>query len=118
MEIKTPKEFFENVLPERFKPEKAVGIDVVAQSTLLAQTEADWVVIIKDQKINVSTRNPSFAYIDSEGDRQRLYGHSKWKIRCRESLFHGKNSFQRKPWRSIKIKRRRLPLTILNQAYG
>ena len=31
METKTPKEFFEKALPARFKPEKAAGIDVIAQ---------------------------------------------------------------------------------------
>jgi len=53
MEVKTPKEFFETVLPSRFKPEKAKGIDVIAQVNLNGPNGGDWTVTIKDQKINV-----------------------------------------------------------------
>ncbi len=31
METNTPREFFEKALPARFKPEKAAGINVIAQ---------------------------------------------------------------------------------------
>lgn len=35
MEAQTPKEFFEEILSTRFKPEKAVGVDVTAQLDIL-----------------------------------------------------------------------------------
>jgi hypothetical protein len=35
MEAKTPKEFFEKVLPARFDSSKAAGVDAVVQLTLL-----------------------------------------------------------------------------------
>jgi putative sterol carrier protein len=53
METRTPREFFDNILPARFKPEKAVGIDVVAQVSIIGPNGGDWVVIIKDQKLEV-----------------------------------------------------------------
>ena len=53
MEAKTPEEFFEKMLPVRFKPEKAAGIDVVAQLNLTGAKGGDWVVTIKDQKLQV-----------------------------------------------------------------
>ena len=50
-EVKTPKEFFEKLLPSRFKPEKAVGIDVTVQVNIAGPNGGDWVVTIKDQKL-------------------------------------------------------------------
>lgn len=54
MESKTPKEFFEKDLPTRFKPEKAVGIDVVAQLYIIDGEGSSWFVVVKDQKLQVS----------------------------------------------------------------
>ena len=61
MEIKTPEDFFEKQLPVRFKPDKAAGIDAVIQLSLSGgQNEQDWVVIIKNQKLQISKgTNPS-----------------------------------------------------------
>lgn len=57
METKTPKEFFDTVLPTRFKPEKAKGIDVAVQVNVTGPTGGDWMVEIKDQKIAVRNGN-------------------------------------------------------------
>ena len=54
MEAKTPKEFFEKVLPSRFNPSKAAGVDVIAQINITGPNGGDWIVIIKDQKIEVT----------------------------------------------------------------
>ena len=50
-EAKTPKDFFEKLLPSRFKPEKAAGIDVTVQVNITGSNGGDWVVTIKDQKL-------------------------------------------------------------------
>jgi len=50
-EAKTPKEFFEKVLPKRFKPDKALGIDVTVQINITGPNGGDWVVTIKNQKL-------------------------------------------------------------------
>jgi putative sterol carrier protein len=50
-EAKTPKEFFEEVLPRRFKPDKALGIDVTVQVNITGPNGADWIVTIKNQKL-------------------------------------------------------------------
>ena len=52
-EAKTPKEFFEEVLPKRFKPDKAGGIDVTVQINITGPNGGDWVVTIKNQKLEV-----------------------------------------------------------------
>ena len=73
----TPKEFFEKTLPERFKPEKAAGIDVIAQLTLTGPSGGDWVVSIKDQKIQITEGTDPSATLTLESLRQRLHGYSK-----------------------------------------
>jgi putative sterol carrier protein len=53
MEAKTPKEFFEKVLSKRFKPDKALGIDVTVQINITGPNGGDWIVTIKNQKLGV-----------------------------------------------------------------
>ena len=53
MEAKTPKEFFEEILPNRFNPAKAAGVDVTVQINITGPNGGDWIVIIKDQKLEV-----------------------------------------------------------------
>ena len=53
MEAKTPREFFEQILPSRFKPDKAAGIDVVVQVCIVGSGGGDWVVTIKNQQLEV-----------------------------------------------------------------
>ena len=50
-EVKTPKEFFEKVLPSRFKPDKAGGIDVTVQVNIAGPNGGVWVVTIKNQRL-------------------------------------------------------------------
>ena len=53
MEAKTPKKFFEKVLPNRFNPNKTKGVDVTVQINITGPNGGDWIVIIKDQKLEV-----------------------------------------------------------------
>ena len=53
MEVKTPREFFEKVLPSRFKPDKATGIDVVVQVSIVGPNGGNWIVTIKNQQLQV-----------------------------------------------------------------
>jgi putative sterol carrier protein len=57
MEVKTPQEFFDTILPGRFKPEKAKGINVTAQVNLTGPNGGDWTAEIKDQKLTVKKGN-------------------------------------------------------------
>jgi putative sterol carrier protein len=51
MEAKTPREFFEKVLPSRFNPSKAKGVDVTVQVNITGPNGGAWTVMIKDQKL-------------------------------------------------------------------
>ena len=50
-EAKTPKEFFEKVLPSRFNPDKAGGINVTVHVNIVGPNGGDWVVTIRDQQL-------------------------------------------------------------------
>ena len=54
MEAQTPQEFFEKFLPAKFKPEKAAGVDVVAQLNVSGPQGGSWIVTVKDQKLQVT----------------------------------------------------------------
>lgn len=59
-EAKTPRQFFEEILPNRFKPEKAKDIDVTVQIIITGSELDEWIVIIKNQNLEVKEgRRPS-----------------------------------------------------------
>jgi putative sterol carrier protein len=53
LEIKTPRQFFEEELPRRFNPAKAVGVDVIVQLNIEGPQGGDWIVTIKEQKMMI-----------------------------------------------------------------
>jgi putative sterol carrier protein len=71
MKVKTPKDFFEKVLPSRFKPDKAAGIDVTVQINITGPNGGDWTVTIKNQKLQVKEGthpSPTLALEMAEAD--------------------------------------------------
>ena len=52
-DTQTPQEFFEKILPARFKPEKAAGIEVVAQLHISGPEGGNWTVTVKNQNLEV-----------------------------------------------------------------
>ncbi len=50
---KTPEEFFEKILPSRFKPEKAGNTDVTVQINITGPNGGAWLVTIQNQKLEV-----------------------------------------------------------------
>jgi putative sterol carrier protein len=94
MEAKTPKEFLEKLLPARFKPDKAVGIDVVTQLNLTGSNGGDWVVIIKDQKLQVregTTPSPTLTLKMAEKDFMDIVN---GKLSTEKAFFSGKVHFE------------------------
>jgi putative sterol carrier protein len=57
MEAKTPQEFFDEILPCRFKPDKAKGIDVAVQVNITGPEGGDWTVEIREQKMQIRNGN-------------------------------------------------------------
>ncbi len=57
MNIKTPSEFFEKTLPEKFDPAKAGDLNAVIQMNLTGPNGGDWTITVKDQKIVIKKAN-------------------------------------------------------------
>jgi putative sterol carrier protein len=95
MEVKTPEEFFEKQLPVRFKPEKAIGIDALIQLSLSGgQKEQDWVVVIKNQKLQVSRGiNPS-ASLSLRITESDFLDIINGKLSAEKAFFTGRIRFQ------------------------
>jgi putative sterol carrier protein len=94
MEALTPKEFFEKVLPEKFNPAKAAGVDVIVQVNLTNSAQANWVVTIKDQKLTAkegTNASPTLTLKMSERDFLDLVN---GKIGAEKAFFTGKVQFK------------------------
>ena len=51
MEVSTPQEFIEKVLPENFDGNKAAGLTAVVQFKISGDNGGEWFIIIKDGKL-------------------------------------------------------------------
>jgi putative sterol carrier protein len=94
MESKTPAEFLERDLPQRFKPEKAEGIDVTVQLNIEGAEEGNWIVTIKDKNLSVTKgTNPSPTLTLSMKDQDFVDLVNK-KISAEKAFFTGKIQFK------------------------
>lgn len=57
MNVKTPREFFEKVLPNKFDPAKAGDLDVVILMNVTGPNGGDWTIIVKQKKMEVKEGN-------------------------------------------------------------
>ena len=104
MEAKTPKEFFEEALPARFKPDKAEGIDVTAQLNLVGSDGGDWVVVIKDQKLQVTEgtqQSPALTLKIAVSDFMNIVN---GKLSAEKAFFSGKINFKGSLSLALKLK--------------
>ena len=94
METNTPEEFFEKALPERFKPEKASGIDVVTQINVTGPDGGNWIVTIKDQKLQVTEGthpSPTLTLKINENDFMEMVN---GKLSAEKAFFTGRVHFK------------------------
>jgi len=104
METSTPKDFFEKTLPARFKPEKAAGIDVVAQLNVTGVEGGNWTVIIKDQKLTViegTHEKPTVTLKMNENDFMDMVN---GKISVEKAFFTGRVHFKGDIGVALKLK--------------
>ena len=103
-ETKTPKEFFEKVLPKRFKPDKAEGIDVTVQINITGPNGGDWAVTIKNQKLEVKEGthpSPTLLLKMAEKDYMDLIN---GKISGEKAFITGKLQFKGNIGLALKLK--------------
>lgn len=104
METNTPKDFFEKTLPMRFKPEKAAGIDVVAQLNVTGPEGGSWTVSIKDQKLQVTegiNPSPTLTLKMNENDFMNMVN---GKLSAEKAFFTGRVQFKGNISVALKLK--------------
>lgn len=86
----TPKQLVEEVFPTKFKPEKAAGIDIIAQLSVTGQNGGNWIVTIKNQTLKIAQGthpSPTIAIKIADSDFMDL---SNGKISTSKAFFTGK----------------------------
>jgi putative sterol carrier protein len=104
MEVKSPREFFDNALPARFKPEKAKDIDVVTQINITGPDGGNWTVTIKDQKLQVIegvATSPSLTLKMNENDFMDLINE---RLSAEKAFFTGRIQFRGNIATALKLK--------------
>ncbi len=90
LEAKMPKQFLEEILPSKFKPEKAGDFDVTAQLNLTGPNGGCWVLTLKNQKLNVTEGthpSPTLTLTIADSDFMDLV---KGKLKTAQAFFGGK----------------------------
>jgi len=75
MAVSTPKEFMENVLPNKLAPEKLAGLEMTLQFNITGPNGGDWVLSIKDNKAEVkagTVENPKITLKMKDEDYIKL----------------------------------------------
>jgi putative sterol carrier protein len=94
MDIRSPREFFDEVLPKRFNPAKAAGVDVIVQLSITGPEGGDWIVAIKDQKIEIKEGihpSPTLSLKMREKDYLDMINH---KLSAENAFMTGKLQFK------------------------
>lgn len=94
METVTPKEFFEKALIARFKPEKAAGINVIAQLNVTGPEGGNWTVILKDQKLQVTEGTHAAPTLTLKMNENDFMDMINGKLSAEKAFFTGKVHFK------------------------
>jgi len=103
-EAATPKEFFEQTLPKRFNASKASGVDAIVQVSISGPNGGDWVVTIRNQKLDVKEGvhpKPNLSLKIAEKDYLDLINH---KISAEKAFFTGKVQFKGNITMALKLR--------------
>jgi putative sterol carrier protein len=104
MQAQTPQEFFNTILPSRFKPEKAAGINVVAQVNISGPEGGSWTVIIKDQKMTVTEGVNPAAELTLKMSPTDFLDMVNEKLSAEKAFFTGKIQFKGNIAVALKLK--------------
>jgi putative sterol carrier protein len=53
VQVKTPKEFFEQTLPAKFDPKKAEGLEATIQMNITGPNGGDWTITVANQQMKI-----------------------------------------------------------------
>ncbi len=94
MEAKTPQQFFDEILPLRFKPEKARGIDVTVQVNISGPQGGAWTVEISKQILKVMKETCSTSKLRVEVSQDDFLDIVNEKLSAQKAFFMGKIKFK------------------------
>lgn len=94
MEAKTPQQFFDEILPLRFQPEKAKGVDVTVQVNIMGAMGGDWMVEIKDKRIKVEKGTYSSPKLKVEVSDADFLDIVNERLSAQKAFFLGKIRFK------------------------
>ncbi|NLF87981.1 SCP2 sterol-binding domain-containing protein [Candidatus Bathyarchaeota archaeon] len=104
MQAQTPQEFFSTILPQRFKPAKAAGINVVAQVNISGPEGGSWTVTIKDQKMTVTEGVDPNAELTLKMNPADFLDMVNEKLSAEKAFFTGKIQFKGNIAVALKLK--------------
>jgi len=94
MEVSTPKEFLDKVLPAKFDPKKAGDLTAVVQFKISGENGGEWVLTIKDQKLEIkggTADSPNMTLIMKDKDYVDLVN---GKLSGQKAFMTGKLKFK------------------------
>jgi len=92
-ETRTPKEFFE-MLPSKFKPDKAAGIDVIVQISINGSNGGDWIVTIENQKLRAKEGIHPSSMLELKMEESDFMDLINGKISSEKAFMTGKIKFK------------------------
>ena len=90
VEAKIPKQFLEEILPSKFKPEKSRDFDVTAQLNLTGPNGGNWTLTLKNQTLKVTEGthpSPTLTLTVADKDFMDLVN---GKLKTTQAFFGGK----------------------------
>jgi putative sterol carrier protein len=93
-EAKTPKEFFEKVLPSKFKSDKAADIDITVQIKITGPDGGNWILTIKNQKLEVKEGTHASPTLSLEMDEADYMDVVNGKMSGEKAFLTGKLRFK------------------------
>ncbi len=94
MEAQTAKDFFERTLPARFNGSKAAGVNVIVQVKIIGVEESNWIVIIKDQKLETKQGIDASSTLSLKMTEKDFLDLVNNKISAQKAFFTGKVHFK------------------------
>jgi putative sterol carrier protein len=93
-QAQTPQEFFDKILPARFKPEKAEDIDVIVQLNVSGPQGGNWTVTIKDKKMQITEGTNPDASLTLKMGLTDFLDMVNGKLSAEKAFFTGKIQFK------------------------
>ena len=94
MEASTPRDFFEKILPKRFKADKAAGIDVTIQLRISGPNSGDWIATVKKQTLVIEEGISLSPTLSLEMEEKDFIDLINGKLSAEKAFFTGKIKFK------------------------